>query len=337
MAGNLSPVSVIIPAFNEEAAVYTGVTAIKEVLRKEKINNEIIVVDDGSKDNTAAEAGKAGAKVIRHMKNRGYGASLKTGIRCANNDILVIIDADGTYPAKAVPELLRKLRTADMVVGARVGREVNIPLLRRPAKYFLKCLASYITGERIPDLNSGLRVFRRQCIEQYFSILSDRFSFTTTSTVALLCDGYKIEYVPIDYYKRRGKSKIVPGDFFGFLTLVLRLSMLFHPLKIFIPAALFSFCLGIIKAVMDIIVVIKNTGYLNWYLFFTQEVISASALIFLIAGLQLLLVGMMADGVIRKFAHFHAAKYETAAAFYIDDFPGEQENCPTGASGDRLI
>jgi len=326
MAGNLSPVSVIIPAFNEEAAVYTGVTAIKEVLRKEKINNEIIVVDDGSKDNTAAEAGKAGAKVIRHMKNRGYGASLKTGIRCANNDILVIVDADGTYPAKAVPELLRKLRTADMVVGARVGREVNIPLLRRPAKFILKCLAGYITGERILDLNSGLRVFRRQCIEQYFSILSDRFSFTTTSTVAFLCDGYKIAYEPIDYHKRRGKSKIVPGDFLGFLTLVLRLSMLFHPLKIFIPAALLSFCMGILKTAVDMVAVVKNTGYLSLRLFFTQEVISASALIFLIAGLQLLLVGMMADGVIRKFAQFHAGKYETAAAFYVDDSPGEHEN-----------
>ncbi len=332
MAGYFSPVSVIIPAFNEETAVYSMVTAIQKVLQKKKISNEIIVVDDGSQDNTANEARRAGAKVVRHLKNRGYGAALKTGIRCAGNDIIVIIDADGTYPAETVPELLEKLRSADMVVGARVGREVNIPFLRRPAKYFLKCLASYITGERIPDLNSGLRAFRRQCIEQYFPILSDRFSFTTTYTVALLCDGYKIEYVPIDYYKRRGKSKIVPGDFFAFLTLVLRLSMLFNPLKIFLPAALFSFGLGILKTVMDIIAAVKNTGYLTWHLFFTQEVISASALIFLIAGLQLLLVGMMADGVIRKFNHFHVGKYETAAAFYVDDFPGEEEERPTGAS-----
>ena len=125
--------------------------------------------------------------MLRHIENRGYGAALKSGIRAAKHEVIVITDADGTYPSDQIPELLSKLDHADMVVGARIGKNVRIPLIRRPAKWMLGLLAEYIVGRRIPDLNSGLRAFRRDCVEQYFSILSNRFSFTTTSDVGPFC------------------------------------------------------------------------------------------------------------------------------------------------------
>src|SRR5439155_26884325 len=148
------------------------------------IPHEIVVVDDGSEDRTAAEALAAYARVLRHPHNRGYGASIKTAILAARHEALVIIDADGTYPAEAIPALLAKLERCDMVVGSRTGSEVHIQAARRPGKWFLRWFASQIAGRSIPDLNSGLRAFRRACVKQYFPLLSNRFSFTTTVTLA---------------------------------------------------------------------------------------------------------------------------------------------------------
>ncbi|MFQ5435696.1 MAG: glycosyltransferase family 2 protein, partial [Anaerolineae bacterium] len=165
-------VSVVIPAFNEETAVAREVHHIQQILDETGASYEIIVVDDGSADNTAAEAMTAGARVLRHDENRGYGASLKTGIRAAVHDIIVITDADGTYPPDQIPQLVALAEDADMVVGARTGENVHIPPLRRPAKWLLRWLAMYIAEYKIPDLNSGLRVLRRDCIMQYFPILS---------------------------------------------------------------------------------------------------------------------------------------------------------------------
>src|SRR5262249_22502084 len=156
--------------------------------------HEIIVVDDGSKDKTRRAAEEAGAVVLRHPRNRGYGASLKTGITVAAYDVICITDADGTYPVERIPELLAELRTADMVVGARTGARVAIPLIRKPAKWVLNRLANYITSTKIPDLNSGLRLFRRDAALQYFHMLPDQFSFTTTITMAMLCDKYAVTY-----------------------------------------------------------------------------------------------------------------------------------------------
>ena len=300
MLKDFEPVSVIIPAYNEEAGVSEAVRTVRAVLEEAGIRHEILLVDDGSGDNTGSLAAKAGACVIRHRKNRGYGAALKTGIGLAENDIIVIIDADGTYPARYLPEVIEKMKDADMVVGARIGDNINVPLARRPAKWFLRHLAGYLTGESIPDLNSGLRAFRRKVALQYFSILPDKFSFTTTITVAMLCDEFDVVFIPIDYHKRTGKSKIVPRDFFSFTTLVLRLSMLFNPLKIFIPLAFACLVIGFGKMVLDIAVALE--GVHGWFLtaLFSRAVISNTALIFLMAGLQILLIGMVADGIIRK-------------------------------------
>ncbi|MGB2911389.1 MAG: glycosyltransferase family 2 protein, partial [Anaerolineales bacterium] len=153
------PVSVVIPAYNEQNAIGEQVKSVRQVLSSQDITFEIIVVDDGSSDKTAAEALNAGAQLLHHQDNRGYGASLKTGILAAQYDVIVIIDADGTYPAEYIPEVVAKLDDADMVVGARMGDKVNVPWMRQPAKYFLRKLAAYIAEQPIPDLNSGLRAF----------------------------------------------------------------------------------------------------------------------------------------------------------------------------------
>lgn len=295
------PVTVIIPAYNEEGAVGSQVHAIARVLETEGIPYEIIVVDDGSHDRTTENAVQAGARVLRHLENRGYGASLKTGIDAAHYDTIVISDADGTYPSHEIPTLISKLETADMVVGARTTRVSHIPLIRRPAKWILGKLANQIAGRKIPDLNSGLRAFRRDCVRQYFPILSNRFSFTTTSTLALMADDYRVVYHPIDYYARVGQSKIKPRHFMDFMMLVLRMAMLFQPMKIFVPLAVGCIGLGLVKLLFDIVSFYPRTGTFSWDLL-VQPVLSTSAVLLLLVGLQLLLIGMVADGALRRIA-----------------------------------
>jgi glycosyltransferase involved in cell wall biosynthesis len=275
-------VSVIIPAFNEEGAVHGVVTELQEIISQHGLVPEIIVVDDGSKDATAKNAAAAGARVLRHRSNRGYGASLKTGIAAAKSEYIVITDADGTYPARYIPELLAKLENADMVVGARIGKTVKIPLIRRPAKKVLNWIANYMAGATIPDLNSGLRAFRRDIVMQYLSILPNQFSFTTTITMAMLCDNYAVSYLPIDYLARKGKSKIVPWDAASFLLLILRTVMLFRPLRVFFPIVIFFLLAGFAKMAVDLT---------------HQPNISASAQLAFMSALLILLIGMLGDAL----------------------------------------
>lgn len=292
-------VSVVIPAFNERDGVGESIRAVRQVLEKAGVPHEILLIDDGSTDDTAAMARAAGAHVIQHLKNQGYGASLKTGIRAAQNDVIVITDADDTYPCDAIPRLLDALDDADLVIGARVSGNVHIPMVRKPGKWMLTRLAEYISGEKIPDLNSGLRAFRRQVLLPYFNILSDRFSFTTTQTLAMLCNNFRVLNVAIDYYPRKGKSKIVAWDFVNFVTLVLRLSMLFNPLKVFLPVSLVCIFLSGVKLAMDVLFAIQRLDGLSWKIL-AQPTVSATTLILFLAGIQILLVGMVADGLSRK-------------------------------------
>lgn len=283
-------VSIVIPAFNEDGAVQSVIAELRRTLLEQGISPEIIVVDDGSKDETAKNAAAAGARVLRHRSNRGYGAALKTGIACASTDYIVIIDADGTYPARYVPALLSELKRADMVVGARVGRDVKIPLIRRPAKMALNLLANYMTRVKIPDLNSGLRAFRRGIVMQYFPILPDQFSWTTTITLALLCDKYAVSYLPIDYRQRKGKSKIVPWDVGSFFILILRTTMLFRPLRVFFPVVVLCLIAGLTKMVIDLS---------------HQPNISASAQLALVSALLVLLIGMLGDAIATRMGRFN--------------------------------
>jgi glycosyltransferase involved in cell wall biosynthesis len=287
----MKELSLIIPAYNEAPQIESVLTEMQALLREHEINAEIVVVDDGSKDGTARAAKAAGARVIRHRSNRGYGAALKTGILAASYENIGIIDADGTYPAKYLPEMLDELEQADMVVGARIGKNVHIPLVRRPAKWVLKKLANYVSNANIPDLNSGLRVFRRDVAMQYFPILPDQFSFTTTITLAMHSDKYAVTYIPIDYRKRNGRSKIVPWDAGSFAILILRTAMLYRPLRVFVPLALVSLAYGLIKMTIDLL---------------HDPNISASALLALMSTLFIVLIGMVGDAIATRLGRLNA-------------------------------
>jgi glycosyltransferase involved in cell wall biosynthesis len=290
------PVSIVIPAYNEAGCVAAVVRSVADVLTHSGIQHEIIVVDDGSADATAKAAESASATVLRHRANRGYGAALKTGILAAKHPTICILDADSTYPPEALPELIAEKEHADMVVGARTGKSVHIPLLRRPAKWVLNKLANYVTQTRIPDLNSGMRVFDRNIALQYFNILSDQFSFTTTITMAMLCDRYAVRYVPIDYGRRVGKSKIIPWDAATFTVLILRLAMLFRPLRVFLPVAFLSLVYAVVKACWDLLI----TG---------DRMISTTAAVAALSALHLTLIGMLGDAVATRLRHMNGILY----------------------------
>lgn len=209
--GDVPQVSVVVPAYNESGAIVRCIEHLRATLDPVDFAAEIVVVDDGSTDGTSDQlAAIEGIRVLRHDRNRGYGAALKTGIRAARGEIIVITDADGTYPVDRIPELVAAMEECDMVVGARTGQKVRIPLVRRPAKWFITTLASYLSEAEIPDLNSGLRAFRRHDALRLFGILPDGFSFTTTITLSMMCSGMMVRFIPIDYHERTGRSKIRP-------------------------------------------------------------------------------------------------------------------------------
>jgi glycosyltransferase involved in cell wall biosynthesis len=287
--------SVVTPAYNEGEAIDSVLRELTTALGGIAGAYEIIVVDDGSEDDTATIAGRfEEVTVLRHRSNRGYGAALKTGIRHASHDLICIVDADGTYPVDAAPDLVRRLVDGrfDMVVGARVGEEVEIPIIRRPAKWVLRQLANFVTDECIPDLNSGMRVFRRGIALRLFSILPNSFSFTTTITLAMLTNGYLVDYVPINYHARVGCSKISPArDTLHFIQLVGRIALYFAPLKIFLPASAAFFILAV-----------------GWALFSKLalgRLADVSTLVIAMSAFQVALIGMLAELVNRRLPNYY--------------------------------
>ena len=244
--------SVVIPAYNEENAVRETVSEVIETLTGAGIVHEVIVVDDGSSDKTRERAEESEATVLFNQQNSGYGATLKRGVRAAKYEYVAILDADGTYPAKYLPDMLAKCRDQDMVVGDRGAAMKNVPSIRKPAKWVLNNLASFLAERKINDLNSGLRVFRKTELVPFLPLLPSGFSFTTTITLCMICNGKRALYIPIEYGRRIGKSKIRPVDFINFIVLVLRIITLFNPLRVFVPLGLVFFGIGCIKLVIDI-------------------------------------------------------------------------------------
>lgn len=234
---NCPSFSLVVPVYNEENGIAATLDHLQQTLQVTDCTYEIIAVNDGSSDNTSKILrARSDVKVIHHRRNRGYGAALKTGIRHAKYPLIVITDADGTYPNERIPDLVRLALQADMVVGARIGANVKYSTLRKIPKWFLVQFAQWMTHSKIPDLNSGLRVFRKSVVEKYLNILPDTFSFTTTITVAMLANNYIVHYEPIDFHHRVGKSKIKPiRDTLRFVQLILRTGMYFAPLRIFLP------------------------------------------------------------------------------------------------------
>jgi len=275
--------SVVIPAYNEEHAVRHTVHDVDNILAPLGIPYEVIVIDDGSKDRTLAEAEASGAMVLANQVNLGYGATLKRGVRAAQFEYLAIMDADGTYPARYLPDMLALCRDQDMVVGDRGAAMKNVPLIRRPAKMFLNKLASYLAQRKLNDINSGLRVFRKSELVPFLPLLPDTFSFTTTITLCMSCNGKRMMYTPIDYGRRVGRSKIRPMDFINFTILVLRVMVLFNPLRVFIPLGFWLGVVGVLKLIYDI------------YL----ENLSETAVFCFLAAIMIWSLGLIADMIAR--------------------------------------
>ncbi len=271
--------SIIIPAFNEENAIGPEVDHIHEVMRPTGLSYEVIVVDDGSRDKTFEIASTKDCIVLRQPQNRGYGAALKRGIAKARSEFVMITDADGTYPADQIPVLYALRGQYDMVVGSRTGSDVHIPLSRRPAKWVLNRLSSYLVGQHIPDLNSGLRLMRKAHVKRFVHILPNGFSFTTTITLSLMSNGLSVMFSPINYAKRVGVSKIRPGHAYEFLMLILRVMVLFNPLKVFLPLGLIPFVAGMAKFAYDI----------------TLDNLSESAIMGILSALIIWAIGLLAD------------------------------------------
>lgn len=255
----------------------------------------ILIVNDGSTDGTRAKLDELQERypelrVHEHRHNQGYGAALKTGFALAKTDVVVITDADGTYPEDRIVDLLERVDDGfDMAVGARLGADVHIPLIRRPAKAALRHLASFLAGSRIPDLNSGLRAFRREFVLEYRPILPNGFSFTTTITLAAMTNGHPVDYVTIDYAHRSGSSKIRPiRDTLGFTALIIRTVLYFSPLKVFYPLTLL---LGTVLM-----------GSLAWDIWFDVNApnLSDKSVLMFVAVVQVLTVGLLADLIEKK-------------------------------------
>lgn len=276
------PFSIVIPIYNEEKSILSTLDDIQNYLKISDFTYEIITVNDGSTDNTKnILATRDDIKVIEHYYNRGYGAALKTGIKKAKYPLIVITDADGTYPNNMIPYLVSLTKNADMVVGARIGNNVTYSKLRKIPKWFLIRFAEWITNSNIPDLNSGLRVFHKKEIKKFEKILPNSFSFTTTITIALLTNNYIVHYEPIDYYHRQGKSKIKPiQDTLNFIQLIFRTGLYFAPLKIFLPIAGVFFIGFLFNLYEDI---------------FIRNDLTERTLILLIAFTQTIMLALIAD------------------------------------------
>jgi glycosyltransferase involved in cell wall biosynthesis len=276
-------VSVIIPAYNEEGAVEATVESVRSELSNAGISHEIIVVNDGSTDGTLERAKASGATVVNMPHNGGYGRSLKAGIAVSTAPLIAILDADGTYPASYLPEMIAMSAYNDMVVGDRGTAMAGVPLVRRPAKWVLNRTAGVLAGHRITDLNSGLRLFRREALEQFVPLLPDAFSFTTTITLCMLASGLRVAYLPIAYGKRVGHSKMRARDFWNFMFLVFRLTVYFQPLRIYLPAGLLLFLLGFFKGVYDVYI----------------DNLSETAVLGLLGAVLLWALGLIADMIAR--------------------------------------
>lgn len=273
--------TIIIPAYNEEK----GIGAVLDNVTSLDGRFEIIVVDDGSEDNTAKIVKNySTVRLIRQQHNMGYGAALKAGIQSASNEAVLIMDADGTYPHDKIPDLIKTMHNGKyaMVVGARTKKNVKIPLIRKPAKWCINKLANYLSGMKIPDLNSGLRIMKKPDIERFFHLLPSGFSFTTTITLALLVNNYPVKYFPITYDKRTGKSKIRPiWDTLNFIQLIIRTILYFNPLKVFVP-------LSISLVILAILLLAGSWLYLGKAMDVTFGVI-------LMTSVMVLAIGMLAD------------------------------------------
>lgn len=287
--GRLVDVSVIIPARDEAESVGVVVDAVRETLLADPGvgNVEILVVDDGSADATAERATAAGATVVRVDTRRGYGAALKRGLRRAKHETVVILDADGTYPVEAIPDLIGLLgEGADHAVGARCGDDVRVPLLRRPVKWLVNRFACWLTGKEIPDLNSGMRAFRRNDVLAIQRLLPSGFSFTTTVTVAALLSGLEVAWLPIAYRQRVGSSKFrAVRDTARLLLALVRAVVYFDPLRVFLPVVVVLGATATALGAWDVVV---------------ERNLTDKTVLFTLSAIEVAVLGLLADLIVRR-------------------------------------
>jgi glycosyltransferase involved in cell wall biosynthesis len=286
MKTNHEPVlSVIMPAYNESSSIDSLLDVSLRLARNH--NWEIIVVDDGSLDDTAERVrqrddGKY-LKLLEHRRNRGYGAALKTGIRAANALRIATLDTDGQHNPNDLVRLLPLLDEYEMVVGTRTN-PLHSPIFRMPGKWILKWLADYLSGQKIPDLNSGFRIFRTDLLKKYLHLCPDGFSFSTTTTLVFLNRGYNVAYEPITIHPRAkgGKSTVKVSTGFATIILILRIMSLFQPLRVYLPASFIFGAAGILWGLPYIIL---------------QQGISIGALLLIINSIMLFFFGLLTDQV----------------------------------------
>lgn len=284
-------ITVIIPAHNEEAGISDVLRQLRE--RPPPGVIEVLVVDDGSTDRTSALAAEAGVRVIKHPTNRGYGASLKSGIRAAAGAYVLTMDADGQHRLEDVVRLCEAIGSGDApecVIGQRTAL-VHSPLWRMPGKWLLRWMAQFLTRRKIPDLNSGLRLMRRDVAMRYMNLCPQGFSFSTTITMALLSRGYGVEFIPIQVNRRVGRSTVTIRTGFDTILLVLRLATLFNPLRIFLPASFAS--------------VIAGVGWGVPY-FLDGQGITVASMLAILTGVLLFALGLICDQV----AQMRLERYE---------------------------
>ena len=270
--------SVVIPAFNEA----DGIADVVSGLRRSAAWHEILVVDDGSTDATSAAAQAAGARVVRHPYNKGNGASVKSGIREATGEYVLIIDADGQHEPADATRLVSRLGDYDLVIGAR-AHATQATVARRLGNHLLNGLASYLTGRPIPDLTSGFRAARRQHFREFIHLLPNGFSTPTTTTLAFIKAGYNVVFEPVEARLRVGQSKIrLLRDGAKFTLIVLKVVTIFSPLRVFLPVSLASFAVGL--------------GYAMWTIA-TQSHVTNSSVLLIMLGVIVFLMGLVSEQI----------------------------------------
>lgn len=278
-AGRLSyTLTIIIPAFNEAQAIGDVVMRAREICPEA----EILVVDDGSEDDTTAAAAEHGARVVRHPYNKGNGAAVKTGIRNATGEVVLLMDADGQHDATDIRGLLSYIPDYDLVIGARTP-DSDTAVQRDLGNWTLNHLASYMVGREIPDLTSGFRAMKREMIMEFIHLLPNGFSYPTTSTLAFIKAGYNVKFVPIKAHKRIGKSKIkLARDGTKFTMIILKIITLYSPLRIFFPISLFLFLLG--------------AGY-GGYTIWTEVHVTNSSALLISMSIIIFLMGLVSEQI----------------------------------------
>ena len=273
-----SDTSIVIPAFNEAASVGLLVQALATLASW----HEILVVDDGSTDDTPDRASAAGARVLRHPYNKGNGSAVKTGLRQARGRCVLIMDADGQHQPSDAVRLVAQLDAFDLVVGARPASS-QAGVFRRLGNSALNVIASYLAERPILDLTSGFRVARREHFLEFLHLLPNGFSTPTTTTMAFLRAGYSVRFEPVESPKRQGHSKIKLGpDGVRFFLILLRVMTVFSPLRIFLPLSAGTFAVGAVYAVWTI---------------FTQSHVTNSSVLLILVSVLIFLVGLVSDQI----------------------------------------